>query len=99
MGVCFDAQARKVIQHELCQNKAGSDKGVLSVFLGVLTRFSHIMLFFLVLWVALSLACILEQKHPLWRGDGQHGPKATVRADVSSPSKAQFLIIFWVLWG
>lgn len=46
VGECFDAQARKMIQHVLCQNKAGSDKGVLSVFLGVPTWFSHIMVYF-----------------------------------------------------
>lgn len=42
VGVCFDAQASKMTQHELCQNKDGSDKGVLSMFLGVPIWFSHI---------------------------------------------------------
>ena len=64
VGVCCEAQARKVIQHELCQNKTRSDKGVLSVFLGVLT-FSTLWFIFLLLWPAFNLEMVASTAQSL----------------------------------
>lgn len=98
VGICFDVQASKMIQHELCPNKNGSDRGFY-LFSWECWHSPHRGLFSCFPGLPLILSHTPEQKHPFCGDGGQQSPKGHQHSLCVQSPRAQFLVIFWIWWG